>query len=919
MITSALDYLIGTKSQRFLHKHQKVLDIINSLEDSYSKLTGEEIRKLIADIREDIKAKNNASFHLPQVFALVREAAKRTIGHRHYDVQMMGGMALYYGYIAEMGTGEGKTLVATAAVVLRALQGPVHVVTVNEYLAEEGCKLMGKVYNYLGLSCGYITQNTDAQEEIYIFSTKSIVYTSNNQIVFHYLRHLLRKETHITYNGKKVPIIFPTYCAIVDEMDYILIDESRTPFIISKKADTDFTTLYENINKIILQLINEVHYVIVFKSHNVFLTDEGTAFLEKILQENNLISSSLYMSENNTILHVIRQLLKAHHIYRKDIEYTVENGKVIIIDESTGRLSIGRRFSGGLHQALEAKEGVSILEENETLLSITYTAFFQKYEVLCGMTGTAFTEKEEFWETYGLEIITIPPNRPKIRVDHEIRLYKNRELQLKALINLIETNHNRGQPILVVTTNVQESEVISYMLQKKSIAHQLLNAKNNKKEAEFIANAGTLRAVTIATNMAGRGTDIKLGGNYDFQIEQMLLLSSEENENINGNEDKSLMEEEQLGDIKFGEMNLTLSQKKKIKTILEAFEPEKRKVEAVGGLCVITFGIPDSEKIPIQARGRAGRQGDPGESHAFYSLEDDVVKTSLQDSWNRLIFSQIYGEQDEYVSGSPVESFIRKSWSAIKAQHFRSRKELNKYETIRNQQRDDYFIYREAILQTDKLEDYIRQCFEVFMKEDYEAYKLDYLRDKFGTSFATKEQLRELFTNKMEQVDFSEFREQTLQIIDHIWSLNINEVHSIQFGSNLQAYAQKDPYYEFKMEASNVFNKSVKTLRFNILESFFNYEENNFHSNTLDEINIKMQDMYEKISKRVEDMIAFEKGENMRKDNMTEDDDKYQTESRLSEEDLERLYRMAHAKDITEQRNMMKNLPDYLKVNKEEE
>jgi preprotein translocase subunit SecA len=822
MITSIIDKLIGTKSARFLKKHEKILQQINDLEVEISKLTGEEIREKISNIREEINKKSNGSQHLPMVFAIVREAAKRTIGHRHYNVQILGGIALYQGYIAEMNTGEGKTLVATLVTTLRALEGPVHVVTVNEYLAERDCKLMGKIYNYLGLSCGYITNKNSQEEEIAVFSKKDIVYVSNHQIVFHYLRHLLRPSNHLGEIQRK----FPQFSAVVDEIDNILIDEARTPFVISTPADENAAVLYGLINNIIKNLENELHYTVVFKSHNVFLTDEGTVFLEKALEDLNVITGSLYDSSNNHILHIIRNLLKAHHIFRKDIEYAIINDVIVIIDENTGRLSEGKRFGKGLHQALEAKESLEIKDESATLLSVTYTAFFKEYEHLCGMTGTASTEKEEFWETYRLEIIKIPTHRTRIRLDHDIRLYEKRETQLKGLMDLIKEKHSNSQPILVVTTNVQESETICYLLNRQDIKHQLLNAKNHKREAEFIANAGNLNSITVATNMAGRGTDIKLGGNIDFQIEQMLLMSNEANENLDEvvNEEK-MAEEEHLGDIKFEEMNLTHSQKKKIKAILEAYEPIRDKVKSINGLCVITFGLPESEKILLQAIGRAGRQGDPGESYALYSLDDDVLKTSLQGSWNKFIFSQIFADGEEYVSGGPVLGTVRKLWGMINAKHFRSRKDLNKYENVRNQQRKDFFNYREVVLSADNklTKELLKKCFEVFLREDYNLYSHDEMYRKFHINFTSKEELTKLFMDRVENndIEYERVRSDMLEILDDIWKQHINEIESIQYGSGLAAYAQKDPFHEFSVQSSNTFKNSISKYRLELFSKFF--------------------------------------------------------------------------------------------------
>lgn len=884
-ITSIIDKIVGTKSQRFIKNQKEILNKINSLENFFSKMSGEEIREYIQNIKKKISTnskKNPGLEYLPEVFAITREAATRTIGHRHYDVQMLGGIALYKGYIAEMGTGEGKTLVATLPVVLRCLEGQVHMVTVNDYLAEHGANIMGKVYAYLGLSSSFITENTPDNEKINIFSTKDIIYISNNQIVFHYLRHLLRDSNKSGNLQRK----FHTFSALVDEIDNIFIDEARTPFIISSQTEEDVAVLYEKINRLITLLEENTHFLVMFKNHNVLLTDEGTEVLEKLLKENGIIEENLYASENNHILHVIRNLLKAHHLFRKDIEYAVienpESNKqeIVIIDESTGRLSFGRRFSKGLHQALEAKEFLEIQGENETLLSITYTSFFKQYEHLCGMTGTASTEKEEFWETYKLEIIRIPPNRIKQRIDHDVQLFEDRQKQLKFTIELIKEKHIKQQPILVVTTNVQESEIIEYLLNKEHIPHQLLNAKNHKQEAKFIANAGVAGAITIATNMAGRGTDIKLGGNTDFAIEQMILMSNENNENLDEVTEEEKIEEESLGDIKFAEMNLTLQQKKKIKKILEDAKPVQEYVKNVGGLCVIVFGLPESEKIMLQAIGRAGRQGDVGESYFLISLDDDILKTGLQGSFNKYIFLKIF-EGEDFVSGPIVyNTIVRKLWAMLNAQHFKNRKDLNKYEEVRNQQRNDFFSYRNTVLESESTIDLLHQIFKVFLKEDFHTYSIEYLQKKLNEKFTTADELNNIFKKKLQEYDLDneDIRNLILETIDYIWKKHINEVESIQYGSNLVAYAQKDPFHEFTVQASNTFKQSIMNYRLNLLINLFkifnNDENNDYFTDLLKDLKNKESNNMEEFQNKLEELLKkleTHKDENLKNNESNED------------------------------------------------
>jgi preprotein translocase subunit SecA len=835
MITSLIDQIIGTKSQRFIKKHQKLLQEINALETEFALLTKEEIREKINIIRKQLKEnKINDLICLPIVFALVRETAKRTIGHRHFDVQMIAGIALYLGYIAEMQTGEGKTLAATTTAVLRALQSQVHIITVNDYLAERDGKAMGKIYEYLGLSTGYIIDKTPHEEAVYLISTSDILHVRNDLIVFKYLKYLMRMSPITSYQNQKQIIQFNQYCAIIDEVDNALIDEARTPFIISTESNKNTAMLCKIINSIIITLQPEVHYNVIFKNHNVFLTDAGVEFLENVFKKEHLIKEdhNLYYSEYNHLVHIINNSLRAQHIFRKDIEYTVLGNKIVIIDEHTGRLSIGRNFSKGLHQALEAKENVEVQDESQTLLSITYTSFFKDYTYLCGMTGTASTEKEEFLETYALEIIKIPTHRQRMRIDNPIRLYKNRQLQLEGLVELIQQKNKIGQPLLIVTTNVQESEIIAYMLNKERILYHLLNAKNPKEEAACIAKAGEKYNITVATNMAGRGTDITLGGNIEFQVNQMLLLSKDENqETAEDNDEKKIEEQDELGDLKFEETNLTSSQKKKIKNILEDYKPLKQEIIDLGGLCVITFGMTESEKIWLQAIGRAGRQGDPGESFAFYSIEDDIFATSLQDSWNRYLFSKIFNDDEAYISGGPVLSTIRKLWNVINAKHFRSRKELNKYENIRSQQRKDFFNYREIVLLATDMKAIFIKCFDVFYKDDFSTYTKEFLIINLSFNFEDKKEIQENFYKYLQEAidDKDNLQYIALNILDEIWKEQIQEVESIQYGSGLVAYAQKDPFHEFSVQVYNAFFNSIKRYRLKLLEYLFTRKNEVLH------------------------------------------------------------------------------------------
>lgn len=826
MISGIVDKIFGTKSYNFIKKYKNVLSKINELEQIYISLSGAQIREKIQEIREEIKnnKKKGGNFYLPEVFALTREAAKRTIGHRHYDVQILGGIALYNNYICEMQTGEGKTLVATLPAVLRALEQQVHIVTVNDYLAERDCKIMGKIYSYLGLETAFITEKTSEEEEIAIFSNKDIIYVSNNQIVFRYLKELLRHSNQINYHGHNISRKFYMKAAIVDEIDNIFIDEARTPFIISGPGENT-SDYYRKLAHLVGGLKENIHFTVDFKNHIVLLTDEGDVYLEHQLINLKYLENGLYewSSKNIEILHIIRNLLKAFYLFRRDIDYLIYKGEIIIIDEFTGRPSEGRRYSSGLHQALEAKEGLDIKDENATLLSTTYTSFFKQYENLCGMTGTASTEKEEFLEIYDLEIITLPTNKPNIRYDHSIRLYKNRQLQLEDMLKIVEESHKKQQPILIVTNSVQDSEVVSNSLKEISVKHNVLNAKNHQKEGEIIANAGDLGAVTVATNMAGRGTDIKLGGNVDYPIEKIILDSNEMNES---NEEEIVSEEEVvlLGDLQFNEMNLTNKQKLQIKKILEDYNIKKKQVIDLGGLLVIDFGMKEAEKIRRQSIGRSARQGDPGMSYTLYSLEDDILATTLRGSWNEMIFRQVFSDGERYVDGNVVEGLIKRFWKMINSQHFRVRKDVQKYDVVKEAQKQEFFSYRNHILEASS-ENACKKIVKIFLNFDMDEKYLESLKNILNIS--TKEEILHVLYEKISLFKEEELKELILHALDESWKEHNQRMEDMLKGSYLISYAQKDPYQEYKIQAFYLFQVTILSFRKLLVEMLLNYHQEN--------------------------------------------------------------------------------------------
>ncbi|OED45736.1 hypothetical protein AB836_00135 [Rickettsiales bacterium (ex Bugula neritina AB1)] len=832
MISSIVDKVFGTKSDNFIKKHKNILEKINQLESTYISLTGLQIREKIQEIRNDIRINNKkSSYYLPEVFALTREAAKRTIGHRHYDVQILGGIALYKNYICEMQTGEGKTLVATLPAVLKALENQVHIVTVNDYLAEIGCTIMGKIYKYLGLDVAFVTEKTSENEEINIFSTKDIVYISNNQIVFRYLKELLRSSNSVSYNGNFINRKFNMEYAIIDEIDNILIDEARTPFIISGPGENT-SNYYAKLSNLIRNLQENIHYTVDFKNHLVLLTDEGDKHLEEQLQQLRYLEGGLYewSSKNIEILHILRNLLKAFYLFRNEIDYIVYKSEIVIIDEFTGRLSEGRRFSSGLHQALEAKENVHIKDENSTLLSTTYTSFFKQYKNLCGMTGTASTEKEEFLEIYELEIITLPTNKPNIRKDHSIRLYKNRKFQLEDMQKIIKEAYDKQQPILIVTNSVQDSEVVSNTLKFLNVKHNVLNAKHHKQEGEVIANAGNLGAVTVATNMAGRGTDIKLGGNVDYAIDKILLSSDEINES---NQEEIISEEEVvlLGDLQFNEMNLTNKQKLKIKQILEEYNVKKKKVIDLGGLLVIDFGMKEAEKIRRQSIGRSARQGDPGTSYTLYSLEDDILATTLKGSWNEYIFRQAFSDNEKYINGNVVEGLIKRFWKMISSQHFRVRKDVQKYDIVKEAQKQEFFDYRNYVL-SENSKEIAKKIFKVFVNFDMDIDYFNKMKDIL--SIETKEELSITIQDKIDDFQEEELRLLILHTLDEVWKEHNQRMEDMLKGSYLISYAQKDPYQEYKIQAFYLFQVAILSFRKLFIEYIINNSSKDKDNQSID-------------------------------------------------------------------------------------
>jgi preprotein translocase subunit SecA len=656
MFSKLITRIFGTKHDRQIKKVQPLVARINELEASVTPLSDDQLRARTAEFREKIERGASLDDILPEAFATVREAARRVMGMRHYDVQLVGGIALHRGMIAEMRTGEGKTLTATSALYLNALSGRgAHLITVNDYLAARDAEWMGRVYRFLGLSVGTIVHGLSHIERQRSYRA-DITYGTNNEFGFDYLRDNM-KETIEKYVQRELNF------AIVDEVDSILIDEARTPLIISGESSKPATT-YIEVDRVIPSLRRDLDFNVDEKHNQVQFTDAGVDRLEKLLKCTNL-----YAPENNELLHHVNQALRAHVLYKKDVNYLVENGEVVIVDEFTGRKMEGRRWSDGLHQAIEAKEGVPIQPESQTLATITYQNYFRMYNKLSGMTGTADTEADEFHKIYNLDVMVIPPNRTISRIDHDDLVYKNERGKFAAVIEQIRECHGRGQPVLVGTTSVEKSQLLHAMLTEAKIPHSVLNAKEHGREATIIAQAGRKYAVTVATNMAGRGTDIILGGNAEM-----------------------------MASIHYDPAQNPEEYEKLYKGLKEQSDEERDEVKALGGLFIVGTERHESRRIDNQLRGRAGRQGDPGASRFFLSLQDDLMRIFQADRLVGLM-ERLGMEEDVPIEAPMVNKAIRNAQSKVEAMHFDTRKNLFEYDNVMNEQRKAIYLLRRQILE----------------------------------------------------------------------------------------------------------------------------------------------------------------------------------------------------------------------------
>ncbi len=830
MATNFLTKIFGSRNDRLLKQYRKTVARINAMEPEYEKLSDDQLRAKTQEFKERVAKGESLDALLPEAFSVVREGSKRVMKMRHFDVQLIGGMALHYGKIAEMRTGEGKTLTATLPVYLNALSGKgVHVVTVNDYLAGRDAQWMGRLYNFLGLTVGINLPQMPREEKQAAYGA-DITYGTNNEYGFDYLRdNMVYEVRDRVQRGLNY--------AIVDEVDSILIDEARTPLIISGQAE-DHTAMYLAINKVVPLLTRQEgeadprtgegvtkpgDFTLDEKSHQVFLTEQGHENAERILAQAGLIAegASLYDPANITLVHHLYAALRAHHLYHRDQHYVVQNGEIVIVDEFTGRLMAGRRWSEGLHQAVEAKEGVNIQAENQTLASITFQNYFRLYAKLGGMTGTADTEAYEFQEIYGLETVIIPPNRPSKRDDQLDRVYKTTREKYEAAIADIRECHERGQPVLVGTTSIENSEIIDELLNKAGLPHQVLNAKQHAREADIVAQAGRPGMITIATNMAGRGTDIVLGGNIEKAVAAIEA-------------DESLSDTERAT---------------RIEQMRAQWKLDNEKVMALGGLRIIATERHESRRIDNQLRGRSGRQGDPGSSRFYLSLDDQLMRIFAGDRV-RAIMDRLKMPDGEAIEAGIVTRSIESAQRKVEARNFDIRKQLLEYDDVANDQRKVIYQQRNEILDAsdlaemidamrdDCLADVVRQYVPAdSVEEQWDLpglekalagewqLELALQQEVAGSESITDEEILEKvlqaakaqFDAKVELVgreNFMQFeRAVLLQSFDSNWRDHLSALDYLRQGIHLRGYAQKQPKQEYKREAFELFRQLLDQVK----------------------------------------------------------------------------------------------------------
>ena len=835
--------LFKSYSEKEVKRVMPLVNKINGLEDEISKLSDDELRAKTPYFKDLLKEGKTLDDILPEVFAVVREASKRVLGLRHYDVQLIGGIILHQGRIAEMKTGEGKTLVASLPAYLNALSGEgVHVITVNDYLAKRDSEWMGKLYNFLGMSVGLVVSGMKPNEKQEAYNC-DITYGTNNEFGFDYLR-----DNMVVYSNQLVQR--KLNYAIVDEVDSILIDEARTPLIISGRAN-QASDIYKKADRFVSKLEaktiieedvkneeqaedNEKYdYIVDLKAKSASLTQKGITKAEKEFGLENYNDI-----ENSELVHAVNQALRAHGIMKKDVDYIVKEGQVLIVDEFTGRIMYGRRYNNGLHQAIEAKEHVKVADESKTLANITFQNYFRMYEKLSGMTGTAMTEEEEFEQIYKLDVIEIPTNKPMIRKDNSDIIYKNENAKFRAVIRDVKASFEKGQPVLIGTVSIEKSEKLSRMLDKEKIPHQVLNAKYHEKEAEIIAQAGKYKAVTIATNMAGRGTDIMLGGNSEYLAKQEMRkkYSSEEIEEaaaFNETDDKDVLARRKL----FRDL---------VKKYDKGIEDEKKKVVEAGGLKIIGTERHESRRIDNQLRGRSGRQGDPGESRFYIALDDDLMKIFGGNMITK-VYNTLGASEDMPIESKVISKAVENAQKKVESRNFSIRKNVLQYDDVMNKQREIIYRQRREVLDGDNLKDNVSTMIDsvaetivpMYINEtsqdeegvlqevstEFGIEKLDSLdKDKVSAEDVikeVKEKAHSIYEEKSEKFGES-FRELErvvmLKIVDQKWMEHIDNMDELKNGIGLRAYGQKDPVVVYRMEGFDMFDQMVDDIKFDVVK-----------------------------------------------------------------------------------------------------
>ena len=845
--------IFGTYSEKEVKRVMPLVEKINKLEDGISKLSDNELTNKTAEFKERLSKGETLDDLLPEAFEVVREASKRVLGMRHFDVQLIGGIILHQGRIAEMKTGEGKTLVATLPVYLNALSGKgVHVVTVNDYLAKRDSEWMGKLYKFLGLSVGLVISGMDPNKKKEAYNA-DITYGTNNEYGFDYLR-----DNMVIYKNQMVQR--PLNYAIVDEIDSILIDEARTPLIISGTAN-ESSALYKQANDFVKRLKaktlveedvknedqladNENYdYIIDLKAKSATLTAKGIKKAEEHFRLDNLNDI-----DNSTLVHHINQALRAHGIMKRDIDYIVKDGEVLIVDEFTGRIMYGRRYNNGLHQAIEAKENVKVANESKTLATITFQNYFRMYSKLAGMTGTAMTEENEFREIYNLDVITIPTNKQIIRIHNNDIIYKNENAKFRAVVEDIKQSHAKGQPVLVGTVSIEKSEKISSILKKEGIKHEVLNAKYHEKEAEIIAQAGKFSAVTIATNMAGRGTDIMLGGNTEYLAKQEMRKKGYSDELIEQATAHNETDDEQILNARKVFEELENRYKKEI-------ADEKEKVIAAGGLKIIGTERHESRRIDNQLRGRSGRQGDPGESRFYIGLDDDLMKIFGGDMVTS-VYNRLGADENLPLQLGMLSKAVESAQKRVEGKNFSIRKHVLQYDDVMNTQRAIIYKQRREVLDGENLKDNILKMIAttaetivsnyvaglekkeelnkegllseirmVFGIESLESLESDRL-DEEKIIEELKEKAEEKYAQKEAEIGEEELRELErvvmLKVVDQKWMDHIDAMDELKDGIGLRAYGQKDPVVQYRIEGFDMFDAMVSDIRTDVVKILLN-------------------------------------------------------------------------------------------------